>query len=191
MFPGYPSMSGSGKPVGALRLDATHRAIVAEGWPSLLQAMDAGKINTPRRIAAFLTTLVFESWCEPTVLQGGSNVASGIEKGYTGRGYVQLTGTGNYGAAGNYLGIDLLGHPELAQSLAWSAKIAVWYWTVNRVHTNRAADQDCMGLVNRYIGYPLAGSNDADRCMVYAQAVRHLTGTLPIVNCSREAVLLP
>lgn len=188
MFPGYPSTSGSGKIVGRLRDDAGHRPIVAGGWPMLLEAMEAAKINTPRRVCAFLTTLVFESWCEYNVLQGGTNLPAGIEKGYTGRGHIQLTGTGNYGAAGNYLGIDLTGHPELAQSLEHSARIATWYWTVAR-HCNEMADAGLMGKVNRAIGYtrdPL-GTNDNDRCMIFAHALEIWTGKPLdfVVNCAR------
>jgi putative chitinase len=188
MFPGYPSTSGSGKIVGRLRDGDDHHGYVAQGWQSLLDAMKVAEINTPRRVAAFLTTLVFESWCEFNVLQGGSNVAAGIGKGYTGRGYIQLTGTSNYGAAGNYLGIDLMGHPELAQSLDWSAQIAAWYWTVARPSCNLFADQLRFGMINRAIGYPLAGSNDADRCMVFGHALDYLGAVrLPgeTIDCTR------
>lgn len=189
MFPGY--QNASGKVVGKLREDDIHSAIVSMGWGPLLEAMDAAEINTPRRVAAFLTTLAFESWCEFSVLQGGSNVAAGTEKGYTGRGSIQLTGMSNYSDAGKYLGVDLVAHPELAQSRDWSAKIATWYWTVARPNSNKAADQLKMGLVNRYVGYPVAGSNDSDRCMVFVRALANLTraGALETADCSREAVL--
>lgn len=195
MFPGHPSTSGSGKIVGALRRDPVHMGYVAEGWPSLLEAMNAAHItDTPARTAAFLTTLVFESYCEYNILQGGTNAPAGIDKGYTGRGYIQLTGrvmpdgsVTNYSAAGAYLDIPLVNNPELAQSLLWSAKIAAWYWTVARPNCNAYADALRMGKINAAIGYPLTGSNDSDRCMVFAQALRVLTGseTAPAVDCAR------
>lgn len=189
MFPGYPSTNGSGKIVGKLREDAVHREIVAEGWPILLEAMEAAQINTPNRVAAFLTTLVFESYVEYNILQGGSNVPTGRDpanpsKDYTGRGHIQLTGSINYDAAGTYFSINLIGHPELAQALAYSAKISTWYWTVRR-HCNEMADAGQMGKVNRAIGYPLVGSNDADRCMVFGKAVKYLTGEVIAVDCTR------
>lgn len=188
MFPGYPSTSGSGKIVGRLRDGADKHAIVAEGWPMLLLAMKVAEITTPRRIAAFLTTLVFESWCEYSVLQGGTNVAAGTEMGYTGRGLIQLTGVGNYGAAGNDLKVDLLQHPELAQSLEFSAEIAIWYWTVAR-DCNPLADTLQMGKINKAIGYKLLGANDADRCMVFGHALEYILGRklMPSesVNCTR------
>jgi putative chitinase len=183
MFPGYANASG--KVVGKLRDDDTHKAIVAAGFPTLLTAMAAAKIDTPARQAAFLTTLCFESLCEYSILQGGSNTPAGIERGFTGRGYIQLTGPANYTAASAYLGVDLVSHPELAQSIDWSAKIATWYWTVARPGCNAYADAYRMGKVNAAIGYPLSGSNDADRCMVFGKVLAYLTGSTPAIDCNR------
>lgn len=181
MFPGYPSMSGSGKIVGALRQSPAAKAVVAEGWASLLAAMDAGQINTPRRQAAFLTTLAFESWCEYNVHQLSDT------RTYAGRGYIQLTGVTNYEDAGNDLGVDLTNDPEAARSLNWSARIATWYWTKARPKCNAYADLLQMGRVCGAIGYPLAGSNDADRCMVFAKALEYLTGVPTVgVETSRS-----
>nr|QEL09536.1 class VII chitinase [Pinus banksiana] len=51
---------------------------------------------------------------------------------YYGRGPLQLTGNGNYGAAGSYLGVDLLNNPGLvAQDDLTSWKTALWFWNVN------------------------------------------------------------
>lgn len=47
---------------------------------------------------------------------------------YLGRGFIQITGRANYEAAGQALGLDLVGHPELAEQPEVAAKIAVWYW---------------------------------------------------------------
>ncbi|XP_021730027.1 endochitinase At2g43590-like [Chenopodium quinoa] len=56
-------------------------------------------------------------------------------KSYHGRGPIQLTWNCNYGAAGKYLGLDLLKHPELAStSPGVSFKTALWYWNT-RVHS--------------------------------------------------------
>ncbi|NII53269.1 XVIPCD domain-containing protein [Luteibacter sp. SG786] len=51
---------------------------------------------------------------------------------YRGRGYIQLTGKENYRAAGEALGLDLVGHPDLAAKPENASRIAVWYWE-NRV----------------------------------------------------------
>lgn len=160
--------------------------VVAAGLASLNREMVKAKITTPRRIAAFLSTLAVESEFEYSILQGGSNIPTGIEKGYTGRGYIQLTGSANYTAAGKHLGIDLLGHPELAQSIEWSAKIATWYWTVNRPSTNAYADALRMGKVNAMIGFP-TGPGDTVRCRMFAEALRVLTGSVPDgITCTRS-----
>lgn len=155
-----------------------NEALVAEGLPSLVRQMELAKINNPRRIAAFLATIAVESYFEYSVLQGGSNIPTGISKGYTGRGYIQLTGSANYESASNFLGVNLLAHPELAQSLDWSARIATWYWTVARPKTNAYADNLQMGKVDAMIGFP-AGPADQVRAKMFGQALKVLTGSIP------------
>ncbi|MFF1820073.1 glycoside hydrolase family 19 protein [Kribbella sp. NPDC058245] len=156
------------------------QSTVETGLPSLNQAMRDANINTPYRRAAFLTTLAHESRLEYNIHQGGDTST------YAGRGYIQLTGSANYGSAGNYFGINLLGSPDLALSLQWSAPIARWYWTVAR-NINPYADQLKMGRVNAAIGYP-AGAEDGRRCASFSAAIAYLTGQpAPAVNCSRTA----
>ena len=148
-------------------------AVVAAGLPSLLEQMKLAEINTPRRVAAFLATLAHESSLLYNVKQHGDT------REYAGRGYIQLTGTSNYSDAGKYLGVDLLTTPDLALTLAWSAKIARWYWTVAR-HCNPMADALQMGKVCKAIGYPLGdGSEDIRRTASFASALEYLTGSVP------------
>lgn len=45
---------------------------------------------------------------------------------YAGRGLVQLTGRTNYRNAGKYLGVDLLGNPDLALKPEYATRILVW-----------------------------------------------------------------
>ncbi|WP_344846969.1 glycoside hydrolase family 19, partial [Kribbella ginsengisoli] len=73
-------------------------SIVQTGLPSLNQAMRDANINTPRRKAAFLATLVHESRLEYNIREIGDT------RLYGGRGYIQLTGDFNYGPAGRYFG---------------------------------------------------------------------------------------
>nr|AAL34317.1 chitinase [Oryza sativa Indica Group] len=48
---------------------------------------------------------------------------------YYGRGPIQLTGQSNYQAAGNALGLDLVGNPDLVSTDAVvSFKTAIWFW---------------------------------------------------------------
>ncbi len=65
-----------------------------------------------------------------------------MEKGrkYRGRGFIQLTGRGNYLKAGQYLGIDLVNNPEMAAFPSIASKIAVWYWTSRSPNLNIIAD---------------------------------------------------
>jgi len=171
------------------RLRKGKESVVLEGLPSLLQAMHDAKINTPRRVAAFLTTLLTESWLEYNVRQVSD------ARPYAGRGYIQLTGKVledgsimNYTPAGKYLGIDLVEEPDLALDIRYSAKIAVWYWTKARPKCNEWADNNQMGKINGAIGYPRSadGSNDNARCLTYQMALQYLTkGALEHIDCNR------
>jgi putative chitinase len=155
-------------------------ATVQAGLPGLLEQMEAAEINTPRRIAAFLATLAHESAFLYNVK------ARGDTRVYAGRGYIQLTGSVNYAAAGGSLGVDLAGTPDLALSLEWSAKIARWYWTVAR-KCNPMADALQMGKVNAAIGYPIGdGAEDRRRCESFKNALLYLSGSVPDgIACAR------
>lgn len=47
---------------------------------------------------------------------------------YRGRGFIQLTGEDNYRVYGAALGLDLVGHPDMAANLHNAPRIAVSYW---------------------------------------------------------------
>ncbi|RZT11882.1 putative chitinase [Kribbella sp. VKM Ac-2569] len=191
-LPGVPECGGDPEPPGE---DITladvqtmfgsriaNPSLVETGLPSLNQAMRDAQINTPYRKAAFLATLVHESRLEYNIREIGDT------RPYGGRGYIQLTGDFNYGPAGQYFGIDLLGNPDLALSLQWSAPIARWYWTVAR-DINPYADNLDMGRVNAAIGYP-AGAEDQRRCDSFKSALNYLTGSVPSgVICTRPSAL--
>lgn len=58
---------------------------------------------------------------------------------YRGRGYIQLTGKGQYKEAGEALELDLVGNPALAADPENASRIAIWYWNKN-VHANAPED---------------------------------------------------
>ncbi|RDI51652.1 glycoside hydrolase family 19 protein [Nocardia mexicana] len=123
-----------------------------EYLPALNTAMAEGGITTPPRQAAFLAQLAHES-CQLRYFEelgdddyfsqydpGQPNTAAGnTEPGdgprYHGRGPIQLTGRGNYRAAGEALGLDLEGNPELAAAPDIGFRIAQWYWTSRDINT--------------------------------------------------------
>ncbi|MDO9032416.1 MAG: glycoside hydrolase family 19 protein [Hydrogenophaga sp.] len=64
--------------------------------------------------------------------QHGAEALGNTEPGdgytYRGRGYIQLTGRGNYAAYAKATGLDLLNQPELAANEANAERLAVSYW---------------------------------------------------------------
>ncbi|MFN3494804.1 MAG: glycoside hydrolase family 19 protein, partial [Hydrogenophaga sp.] len=72
--------------------------------------------------------------------------------GYTfrGRGYMQITGRGNYTALGHATGLDLVNHPELAAEQSNAEKLAIHYWkTQVQIHPSARADVTVAGsLIN-------------------------------------------
>ncbi|HEY8157295.1 MAG TPA: glycoside hydrolase family 19 protein [Methylobacter sp.] len=61
------------------------------------------------------------------------NTEKGDGAKYKGRGFIQLTGRANYEAAGKDLGLDLINHPELAETPENAAKTALWFWKKNKL----------------------------------------------------------
>ena len=59
----------------------------------------------------------------PTMARKMGNTEPGDGPRYRGRGYVQLTWKVNYAKAGTKLGVDLVGHPEMAMRPDVAAKI--------------------------------------------------------------------
>ena len=70
---------------------------------------------------------------------------------YVGRGYTHLTGRGNYRRAGLALGLDLEGHPELAEIEANAVRIAAWYW-MTRVNRHAAELGDVTAVTRNVNG---------------------------------------
>jgi hypothetical protein len=153
---------------------------VVEGLPALNAAMLRAGISTPARKAAFLATLRSESGFRYDAVEVG-NAAR-----YRGRGFIQITGEANYRSAGEFLGLDLLGNPDLAINGLASPTIAAWYWTVAR-NINVSADALDMAAVNIAIGFAPSLRRDMVRCSDFLAALRYYSGgqVPPGVNCER------
>lgn len=142
-------------------------------------------INTPRRIAAFLSQLAHESgelrWMNeiwgPTEAQHRyeppsklaarlGNTQPGDGKRYRGRGPIQLTGRANYKIAGTALALPLEDNPDLVATPAIGIRVAGWFW--NSKDLNALADQNnYLGITRRING----GTNGlADRVKYWERA---------------------
>src|SRR5205085_2086140 len=70
---------------------------------------------------------------------------------FIGRGIIQLTGRTNYELAGAALNLDLVNHPELAETLPVALRIAIWFWTRNNIGP-RARHGDIRGVTKKING---------------------------------------
>lgn len=78
---------------------------------------------------------------------GNTQVGDGAR--FKGRGYIQLTGRGNYTAYARKLGVDLVNHPELANDPLVASRIFAAYWVDKGIH--RVADDQNWREVRRLV----------------------------------------
>lgn len=88
---------------------------------------------------------------------------------YRGRGFIQLTGRGNYRKAGRALVLPLEDEPELAAQPREAAMVAGWYWEENGC--NALADAGRFDAITRAINGGMNGY--ADR-LAWLEAFRSL-----------------
>lgn len=140
----------------------------------LNEAMQQYHINTPKRIAAFIAQITHESGSFKYVKEiasgqaydtgklaeklGNTPQADGDGQKYKGRGLIQITGTTNYKAVGEALGIDCISSPELLEQPEYAAKSAAWYWYSRGL--NALADTDEFKKITVKINGGLNGYND-------------------------------
>lgn len=99
------------------------------------------------------------------------NAAEGGGDGwrFRGRGIIQLTGRENYRLAGQALGIDATGDPDLLADPATAAQAAGWFWRTNGC--NALADAGDYEGVTRRINGGLNGWEDRVRWLTKVRAV--------------------
>ena len=132
---------------------------------SVALAMSLADVVTPWRKAAFLAQIAAESDGFRAVREYASgdeyegrhdlgNVLPGDGRRFAGRGFIQLTGRGNYTQAWHDLGLPVshnaallpklksdidVSNPAYAETLEGAAKVSAWYW--NRHKLNAIADR--------------------------------------------------
>lgn len=108
-------------------------------WPEIADALEAGGCGQKLVQVGAIATIATEVWSFKPVLEkaDGSgyegrldlgNTEQGDGQRYKGRGFIQLTGRGNYRFYGEQLGVDLIGNPDRALEPRTSARILVAYF---------------------------------------------------------------
>lgn len=131
-------------------------------WYPINDTLTAYDINTPQRIACFLSQLAHESGClkyTKEIASGSAyegrkdlgNVQSGDGIRFRGRGLIQLTGRANYQALTDAFGVDFLANPELLEGPVYASRSAGWFWDKKKL--NPVADKmDYMTITRRING---------------------------------------
>ncbi|MBI2805002.1 MAG: Ig-like domain repeat protein, partial [Planctomycetes bacterium] len=154
-------------------------------------------ITNPNSLAAILAQMAVET----NELREWSEIgATGI---YFGRGPLQLTTQGNYLAAGNALGYDLVSHPELVADTTRPQvgfRVAAWYWKqANGVDLSTLANQNSPAFreITRFItkganaplpDSDLAGINYSGRWAYYQRAWQVLLPNQPFTSLDAPPV---
>lgn len=157
------------------------RGRAAEFIEPLNLAMAEFGINTPARMASFLSQVGHESGQLRYVRELASgaayegrkdlgNTVPGDGVKFRGRGLIQVTGRANHAACGKAIGLDLLAKPELLEQPINACRSAGWFWKANGL--NELADAGDQVKVTKRIN---GGTNGlADRLALFAVASKVL-----------------
>lgn len=158
--------------------------------PALNNAMSRHRIDTPKRVAAFLAQIGHESGQLRYVRELGNDAylskydtgalavrlgntpqADGDGQRYRGRGLIQITGRDNYlhCSLGLFGDERLLALPELLEQPQWASESAAWFWEQNGL--NELADRDQFNSITRRINGGLNGLEDRLQLWARARAV--------------------
>jgi putative chitinase len=111
---------------------------VEQAQSILLEAKKSGTYNQE-----YVANIVYAN------INGNGGVASGDGYRYRGRGFLQLTGRGNYKMLGAITKLDLEGTPDLAADPPTAAKIAALYW--QSTNCNVYADKENVRAITQAI----------------------------------------
>jgi putative chitinase len=148
-------------------------AIICSNLAGLLEKF---QINTPLRLAHFLSQIAHESDSFNTLTEYASGAAyegrhdlgnthPGDGRRYKGRGPIQCTGRVNYHAFTKWVrehfdpnAPDFEAQPELLTEAPWAALSAIWYWSTHNI--NALADRDELVAVTEKINGGRNGLSD-------------------------------
>lgn len=138
---------------------------------------DVFEINTPLRIAHFLAQICHETCGLKYLKEGGTpsyfskyeegklaktlgNTQKGDGYKYRGRGFIMITGRGNYQAYQNsgYCKGDIMSEPTLLEKPLGATKSGLWWWWKHGC--NKLADKDDIVALTKKINGGLNGIDD-------------------------------
>ena len=143
---------------------------VRANWPLIESALETHGINSlGTRIAAIATVAVETGRFSPIRERGGpayftknyegradlGNTQPGDGARFFGRGYIQITGRGNYSQYGRGIGVDLLSNPDLALDPAIGAQVLALFFRTKNIPT--LADAGKWESVRRRVNGGLTG----------------------------------
>jgi putative chitinase len=142
--------------IGNIYYDTKFQTLV----DSINQVSEKYSINTTLRLCHFLAQVIHESgrFKYETELASGNeyegrkdlgNVNPGDGATFRGRGFIQITGRGNYKAVSKALGFDFLSQPTMLANPPYDMLSAGWYW--NSRSLNQYADQDDILTITKKI----------------------------------------
>lgn len=99
---------------------------------------------------------------------GNGDEAGGDGWRFRGRGLIQLTGRANYAATAAATGLDLVAHPELAETSDGAVATACHFWTAHGL--NALADSDDVEAITRRINGGLNGLAERRAALARAKA---------------------
>jgi putative chitinase len=172
---------------GLLREMMPHAGKRADTFAEHLNAaMLDWKINTNRRVAAFLAQVAHESGSLAFTLElasgkdyegrsdlGNTHPGDGVR--FKGRGLIQVTGRLNYERCSGALGVNFVQYPELLEKPRDASRSAAWFWAAEGL--NELADKDKFGTITRRI---VGAYSHLDERLGHWLRIREILGVKPL-----------
>ncbi len=136
------------------RIDALAIFSQIPAWMRAQLGRQPGEVSVPLDRQMQIANLAYAN-------RGGNGPASsGDGWRYRGRGLIMITLRGNYVAAGDDLGLDLVSNPDQLTVDAIAARAAAWFWSSH--NCNARADAGDFDAITRAINPAMAGQADRD-----------------------------